>query len=181
MTDITKFPFSNLSKQQKAILEIIYEYTDEHHTVTRSKEVSWKIAERFNKGHNDRIFDWEKHKAKLRKERQKRTTTTEGDKLSDAIGGFLLSYNYGKFLTNKHSASMSRSVKRLIERGLIKGFDDSEVGYRTPRKEKRVRYIYPAQKGHKLGYLGLTDKGREWCEKKSFGSEFSISKPQFSP
>lgn len=47
-------------------------------------------------------------------------------------------------LTNKHSASISRSIKRLIERGLIK-------------KWERDGFLICFE---------LTEKGLEWCKKK---------------
>lgn len=114
-----------LSKQQKAILEELSKINV--HSLYIS-DLSWKIAERFNKENNDRIWSI---KETISKEREELEKQIELGELSEqqirngysylSIGNIFNSSIHKKsnLLTAKHRASLSRSLKRLDERDLI--------------------------------------------------------------
>jgi len=137
MTDINNFPFSNLSKQQKTILKILYKKKDKR---ILSSSLTWAIAEKFNKNHNNRIYNLKEERLKYRKEHPPISSI---DRSTYIIADLIYKPKKDRILTNNHSASMSRSIKRLITRSLI-------------------------EKWHPNGYLlqyQLTPKGLEYCEK----------------
>lgn len=110
MPNKKKYPLSGLSQQQKDILKYIYDTGT--NIPARGRDISKYIAEKYNKNES-RITYRRGH------------YTPEGKPFKGYI-----------HCTDKHYASMSRSLKRLRERGLIK-------------------------KSRNKGWYDLTDKGLE--------------------
>lgn len=115
MTDKNKYPLSGLSKQQKDILECIYDL--------ENKRVSCIALNRY-----------------MAKKYDKNGSRVVRDKTS------VEAYSH---CTNKHYASMSRSIKRLIERGLI----------------EKHNTIYEKYKIKDVANYELTDIGLTWSHR----------------
>ena len=106
-----------LSKQQKAILEFLYKRVKGH---CYKQYLSWHIAEKFNKDHKDRIDDYTKASLEIMQEANEQDTLSDSKfKLLYLKSIFLKSRRKKKRLTPKHRASLSRSIKRLEQRGLV--------------------------------------------------------------
>lgn len=171
---------SKLSKQQKAILEALYERYKEPcwfipggywcHTST----LSWDVARKFNQAHNDRIWDDKQHKLNLIEQEREETkdlidengmykdeeSREKGIRRGRALELiFLLIDNCHRKkerLTVKHRASFSRSLKRLQERGLVTCYTDSEL----KEEEGGLVWVWYTG-GRRNNYVKLTDKGIE--------------------
>ena len=169
---------TKLSKQQKEILRYLYESNKPLGLVYRS-ELSWHIAKKFNKGHNDRIWNKDKHKDKLIKEFKESVKDCYDERgmykdeqarkkimLEKEIANFGMMWadyrHKEKHLTQKHRASFSRSLRRLEERGLIVRV----VWYSIIPETKTLHLTSKKIIGETdyTKYVRLTEKGKEICK-----------------
>jgi len=122
-----------LSKQEKAILD----YLDRCGGSASQYQISQEIAEQFNKGQNDRI--WDRHAMKTETINNLKTLKEAGDYEEYKIELGLANIEFhlvdsihrkDQILTGKHCASVSRSLRRLQERGLILKMPASKMVYK---------------------------------------------------
>ena len=98
-----------LSKQQKLILRLLYEWPS--HSLGVST-LSWYVAERLNERHNDRIWDSTSAIEELRR---------ENPEVAFLMAPIIRrAHRKRRVLTNKHSASFSRALRRLEKRCLVR-------------------------------------------------------------
>ena len=123
MPSKNNFPLSGLSKQQKFILEYL-----EGSTILkpyRSTPISWAVAKKFDvKGNRiKRRQNRSEIIEEMKQEYLNEDTTPERKKLIEFDLNFMKKMRpsnlNSKILSKKHRTSVSRSLKRLIERGLI--------------------------------------------------------------
>lgn len=165
MPSKNKFPFSGLSKQQKEILKYL-----NRNEIVRKQAISWYIAKIFDNEQDSRI---EKRKNRseiieeMRQEYLNEDTTPERKKIIEADLEFMAyitpSRLNKKILSEKHRASMSRSLKRLRERGLIKGYSTVRWDWNT--KPVSIKYKFSTELSVLIHYYGLTEKGLEYIKK----------------
>lgn len=158
MPDKNKFPLSGLSKQQKEILKTLYDNDGFEST----KGLSWTIARKFDNEQDSRI---EKRKSRyeiveeMKQEYLNEDTAPERKKIIEHDLEFMRYIAPSKLdkeiLSEKHRASMSRSIKRLRERGLIKGYRKIIWDWDTGIIRKRIL----AGSWERMRYYCLTDKG----------------------
>ena len=163
MEEVNRFSMKKLSIQQKAILEGLAKYNG--NSIVWVSSLSWKIAQKFNKNHNDRIWTLKeqekKEKIELEKDIKERNLSGEQIKARHLMSSFaqLLrtsSHRKKERLTPKHRASFSRSLKRLLLRGLI----DCINSYKYNKEEKKMEIVY----SERTNYVFLTNKGKKACE-----------------
>lgn len=147
---------TKLSEMQKAILECLWNCKESYlcpaHTLNITT-VSWFVAERFNRGHNDRIWDQKGAKIEVAKR-------INGKNLIRTFQMIENLHRQPKLLTPKHRASFSRSVKRLEDRGLIKRY----VALRHEKRGDKWFLVWYVGDG-RTRYLRLTNRGKEVCSK----------------
>jgi len=157
MEEVNSFSIKKLSMQQKAILEVL---AKNKRNIVWVSYISWEIARKFNKTHNDRIWTLKgqerKEAIKLEKEIKENALTEDQIKarrLSLSFADLFRTQSHRKKekLTPKHRASFSRSLKELnIRRGLIECI--------THYNKEGIVY------GIRTNYVFLTDKGKKACE-----------------
>ncbi|MFX1453815.1 MAG: GIY-YIG nuclease family protein [Promethearchaeota archaeon] len=141
---------TKLSHQQKIILE---ELAKTRYNSIWVSGLSWKVANRQNKGHNDRIWTskgaLEKEKADINKDIESGKSKEEIKnkmKIFSIMSSFISQiHRKNSLLTRKHSASFSRSLKRLEDRNLI------------------IRQRNCSEKGDRTIRVSLSDKGKRLC------------------
>lgn len=140
---------TKLSKQQKEILNALNTEHKKGYKSIRIGRLSKNIARKFNKGQDDRI--WNKSQAKL-----------ENPEISGLLDHL---HKKQELLTKKHSASFSRSLTRLAERGLI------EKQYRLPINKydydsRLKRHLKPHTyvSKNRASNISLTKKGLKFFE-----------------
>ncbi len=132
---------SKLSKQQKEILRYI-----EPLDFVPIKSVSWYIAKKFNNENDNKIWSSNKQQIRFIKEMKEEKNHDKDFGARLLAKSYLIGHIHKQesLLKNSHSASFSRSLRLLDNRGLI-------------------FKIYG--KGKRTVYLGLTDKGKKVLER----------------
>lgn len=120
MPNKKKFPLSGLSKQQKLILSLLEGSTEQK--PYSSMEISWMVAKKFDNDGGDRILYRSRKKVieeTREKVRKREISPREG---SDFVKFYTQLHRKDmkeNILTHKHRISISKTLKRLTERGLI--------------------------------------------------------------
>ena len=138
-----------LSKIQKAILECLYTTKGYWCHV---RKISWFVADRFNRGHNDRIWD-----AKVAKIELSKKLKSEDLQMAFRI---IDGHQKSQLLTEKHRASLSRALKRLENRGLLERFVTAKI----EERDGKSFWVFYVGYG-KTCYVRLTERGKEACSK----------------
>jgi len=141
---------SKISKIQKAILECLYTTKGFWCHV---RKISWFVAERFNREHNDRIWDAKLAKIELSK-KLKGQDFLMGCRIIEG------SHQKPRLLTEKHRASLSRALKRLETRGFLERF----VAVKMEERDGKHFWVFYVGYG-KTCHVRLTDKGKDYCSK----------------
>lgn len=137
---------TKLSKQQKAILNILHE---EKSKSERIGSLSYKIARKFNKGHDDRIWNKEQHIKKYH---------------DDPFIKVFMRNKQKENLTKKHRASFSRSLSRLEKRGLInkKYYPQRPITLAEYNRRYEEDPLYVSK--DRATHISLTKKGLKYFE-----------------
>ena len=137
------------------------------HYLQPVKVTSWFVAQRFNQEHqNGRILDRKKlflqHATDVISLRKKMESAPDDENLEKELRALTLVLELmliypvrkTKTLKSKHSASFSRSIRRLEERGMIlriTRFENPHINvlniYTKKKKVQRTRYLYLTNKG----------------------------------
>lgn len=172
---------SKLSKMQKTILENLFSrevtspYLPSGYWVTITS-LSWVVAEKFNNGHKDRIWDDQKQKEQLlerytentkdcfnedgnfKSEQSRQKATTEYKATMQICNIINLFHKKRKRLTLKHRVSFSRSLKRLENRKLVECY----VDLRTEKEAGTWFWVWYKGSGRRK-YVKLTVEGIKFC------------------
>lgn len=146
---------SKLSRQQKAIIGYLHQNQDEDGPISIRK-VSRHVAESFSKDHRDRIVNRDMYIAK-------RIESIEDPSLTPLATKMWMEKRRRmkvSTLTPAHRASVSRSIRRLRDRGIIEGFADRNFMSHSSRP--RHRPSYRAEGCDR--FFRLTERGREVAE-----------------